>query len=188
MMYIQFIHDSVFLEQKNLLLSLRKVKVVCNLSTELSLCCIGFMVLPISKNHFRSVDNLSYTSLCNNSFFVQFAFRSFTPLYWCTIVARINHQINAFFLYRRWHLLYMGCQNNNLSLYLPLTILSHFYLLYKKMSKLAAQDSFLDLSDYGRPFENACESIKNTWFTPIHVTLLWHIWANSDLLYFVHIT
>jgi hypothetical protein len=34
------------------------------------------------------------------------------------------------------------------------------------MSKLAAQTASLDLSDYGRPFENARESIKNTRFTP----------------------
>lgn len=41
------------------------------------------------------------------------------------------------------------------------------------MSKLAAQDKFLDLSDYGRPFGKLlANSLKNTRFTPIHVTLL----------------
>jgi hypothetical protein len=41
------------------------------------------------------------------------------------------------------------------------------------MSKLAAQDKFLDLSDYGRPFGKLlANSLKNTSFTPIHVTLL----------------
>ncbi|MEZ7498823.1 CDP-alcohol phosphatidyltransferase family protein [Flavobacterium sp. Arc3] len=41
------------------------------------------------------------------------------------------------------------------------------------MSKLAAQDSFLDLSDYGRPFgKMLANQLKNTRFTPIHVTLL----------------
>ena len=41
------------------------------------------------------------------------------------------------------------------------------------MSKLAAQDKFLDLSDYGRPFGKLlANSLKNTHFTPIHVTLL----------------
>lgn len=41
------------------------------------------------------------------------------------------------------------------------------------MSKLAAQDKFLDLSDYGRPFGKFfATKLKNTRFTPIHVTLL----------------
>ena len=41
------------------------------------------------------------------------------------------------------------------------------------MSKLAAQDKFLDLSDYGRPFGKfLANQLKNTRFTPIHVTLL----------------
>ena len=44
------------------------------------------------------------------------------------------------------------------------------------MSKLAAQDKFLDLSDYGRPFGKVlANSLKNTFFTPIHVTLLFGI-------------
>ncbi|MFV8464982.1 CDP-alcohol phosphatidyltransferase family protein [Flavobacterium sp. LB1P62] len=41
------------------------------------------------------------------------------------------------------------------------------------MSKLAAPDKFLDLSDYGRPFGKfLANQLKNTRFTPIHVTLL----------------
>ncbi len=41
------------------------------------------------------------------------------------------------------------------------------------MSKLAEADKFLDLSDYGRSFgEFLAKSLKNTSFTPIHVTLL----------------
>ncbi|MFM2368674.1 MAG: hypothetical protein RL619_974 [Bacteroidota bacterium] len=41
------------------------------------------------------------------------------------------------------------------------------------MSKLAAPDKFLDLSDYGRPFGKfLANRLKNTPFTPIHVTLL----------------
>ena len=44
------------------------------------------------------------------------------------------------------------------------------------MSKLAAHDKFLDLSDYGRPFgKYLANSLKNTRFTPIHVTLLFGI-------------
>lgn len=44
------------------------------------------------------------------------------------------------------------------------------------MSKLSEQEKFLDVSDYGRPiavfFANL---LKNTWVTPIHVTLLFGI-------------
>jgi phosphatidylglycerophosphate synthase len=41
------------------------------------------------------------------------------------------------------------------------------------MSKLTAQDQFLDLSDYARPFGKfLANQLKNTRFTPVHVTLL----------------
>lgn len=44
------------------------------------------------------------------------------------------------------------------------------------MSKLAAKDKFLDLSDYGRPFGRAlAKQLKNTHYTPIHVTILFGI-------------
>ena len=44
------------------------------------------------------------------------------------------------------------------------------------MSKLAAQDKFLDLSDYGRTFGRLfATQLKDTGFTPIHVTLLFGI-------------
>ena len=44
------------------------------------------------------------------------------------------------------------------------------------MSILAAQDKFLDLSDYGRPFGKLlANQLKNTRFTPVHVTLLFGI-------------
>ena len=44
------------------------------------------------------------------------------------------------------------------------------------MSKLAAQDKFLDFSDYGRPFAQIiANQLKNTRFTPIHLTLLFGI-------------
>lgn len=44
------------------------------------------------------------------------------------------------------------------------------------MSKLAAQDKFLDVSDYGRSFGKFLANLlKNTRFTPIHVTLLFGI-------------
>lgn len=44
------------------------------------------------------------------------------------------------------------------------------------MSKLAAQDKFLDLSDYGRPFGRfLANQLKNSCATPIHVTLLFGI-------------
>jgi len=44
------------------------------------------------------------------------------------------------------------------------------------MSKLAPEDKFLDLSDYGRPIGKLfANSLKNTRFTPIHVTLLFDV-------------
>ncbi len=44
------------------------------------------------------------------------------------------------------------------------------------MSKLTSQDTFLDLSDYGRPFGKfLANQLKNTRFTPIHVTLLFGV-------------
>jgi phosphatidylglycerophosphate synthase len=44
------------------------------------------------------------------------------------------------------------------------------------MSKLAAKDKFLDLSDYGRPLAKVfAKRLKNSRFTPIHVTLLFGI-------------
>jgi len=44
------------------------------------------------------------------------------------------------------------------------------------MSKLTAEDQFLDLSDYGRSFGRLlAQQLKNTRFTPIHVTLLFGI-------------
>jgi hypothetical protein len=44
------------------------------------------------------------------------------------------------------------------------------------MSKLAAQNKFLDFSDYGRPLGKFfANQLKNTKFTPIHVTLLFGI-------------
>jgi len=44
------------------------------------------------------------------------------------------------------------------------------------MSKLAPQDKFLDLSDYGRPFGKfLANRLKSTNFTPIHVTFLFGI-------------
>ncbi len=44
------------------------------------------------------------------------------------------------------------------------------------MSKLSAQDKFLDFSDYGRPFAQIiANQLKNTRFTPIHLTLLFGV-------------
>lgn len=44
------------------------------------------------------------------------------------------------------------------------------------MSKLAAEDKFLDFSDYGRPIAKLLANrLKNTRFTPIHVTLLFGV-------------
>ena len=44
------------------------------------------------------------------------------------------------------------------------------------MSKLATQNQFLDLSDYGRPVAKFfANQLKNTRFTPIHITLLFGV-------------
>lgn len=44
------------------------------------------------------------------------------------------------------------------------------------MSKLAAQDKFLDFSDYGRPFAKIiAKQLQNTRFTPVHLTLLFGV-------------
>lgn len=44
------------------------------------------------------------------------------------------------------------------------------------MSKLAPEDKFLDLSDYGRPIAKLfANRLKNTRFTPIHLTLLFGV-------------
>jgi hypothetical protein len=53
------------------------------------------------------------------------------------------------------------------------------------MSKLAAEDKFLDLSDYGRPFGKLLSNqLKNTRFTPIHVTLLFGV-SGSIAIYWI---
>lgn len=53
------------------------------------------------------------------------------------------------------------------------------------MSKLAAEDKFLDLSDYGRPIAKLfANKLKNTRFTPIHVTLLFGI-SGLMSIYFI---
>ena len=53
------------------------------------------------------------------------------------------------------------------------------------MSKLAAEDKFLDLSDYGRPIGKwFANQLKNTRFTPIHVTLLFGI-SGLIAIYFI---
>jgi hypothetical protein len=53
------------------------------------------------------------------------------------------------------------------------------------MSKLAPKDKFLDLSDYGRtPGNLIANRLKNTRFTPIHVTLLFGI-CGLIAIYFI---
>ncbi|MGV9004576.1 CDP-alcohol phosphatidyltransferase family protein [Flavobacterium sp.] len=53
------------------------------------------------------------------------------------------------------------------------------------MSKLAHQDKFLDLSDYGRPFGRLLANLcKNTFVTPVHITLLFGI-AGLCAIYFM---
>ena len=53
------------------------------------------------------------------------------------------------------------------------------------MSKLAPQDKFLDLSDYGRTFGKfLANQLKSTHFTPIHVTLLFGV-SGLIAIYFI---
>jgi len=53
------------------------------------------------------------------------------------------------------------------------------------MSKLTAQDQFLDLSDYARPFgRHLANQLKNTRFTPVHVTLLFGV-SGLIAIYFI---
>ena len=53
------------------------------------------------------------------------------------------------------------------------------------MSKLAKEDKFLDLSDYGRSFGRFfANQLKETRFTPIHVTLLFGI-SGILAIYFI---
>jgi phosphatidylglycerophosphate synthase len=53
------------------------------------------------------------------------------------------------------------------------------------MSKLATEDKFLDLSDYGRPIAKLfVNQLKNTRFTPIHVTLLFGV-SGLIAIYFI---
>ncbi|TDD98627.1 CDP-alcohol phosphatidyltransferase family protein [Flavobacterium cellulosilyticum] len=53
------------------------------------------------------------------------------------------------------------------------------------MSKLSAKDTFLDLSDYGRPFAKVfANQLKNTRVTPIHVTLVFGI-TGLIAIYFI---
>lgn len=55
------------------------------------------------------------------------------------------------------------------------------------MSKLTAQDQFLDLSDYARPFGRyLANQLKNTRFTPVHVTLLFGI-SGLIAIYFIFV-
>jgi hypothetical protein len=50
------------------------------------------------------------------------------------------------------------------------------HFLFNLNVKLSAQDKFLDLSDYGRTFGRLFAlQLKDTRFTPIHVTLLFGI-------------
>ena len=60
------------------------------------------------------------------------------------------------------------------SFFLDYIVINSF--LFYKMSKLRTEDQFVDLSDYGRSFGRfLARSLKETRFTPIHVTLLFGI-------------
>ncbi len=63
----------------------------------------------------------------------------------------------------------------NTLLLLPDYFVEQYFGLLQ-MAKLATKDKFIDLSDYGRPIATAiANQLKNTSFTPIHVTIAFGI-------------
>jgi cytochrome c oxidase assembly protein subunit 15 len=97
----QFIHDSVFLEQKNLLLSFTEGKSgVQFIHRTLAYVVVGFMVLLYFKSRKFTLDRGQSRgiNLLVILVFVQFALGVFTLLYGVPLWLGLTHQINAFFL------------------------------------------------------------------------------------------
>lgn len=97
----QFIHDSVFLEQKNLLLSFTEGKSgVQFIHRTLAYVVVGFMVLLYFKSRKTTLDRGQSLgiNLLVILVFVQFALGVFTLLYGVPLWLGLTHQINAFFL------------------------------------------------------------------------------------------
>ncbi|WP_339921664.1 COX15/CtaA family protein [uncultured Flavobacterium sp.] len=97
----QFIHDSVFLEQKNLLLSFTEGKSgVQFIHRTLAYVVVGFIVLLYFKSRKITLDRAQSLgiNLLVILVFVQFALGVFTLLYGVPLWLGLTHQINAFFL------------------------------------------------------------------------------------------
>ncbi|MGO4821340.1 MULTISPECIES: COX15/CtaA family protein [unclassified Flavobacterium] len=97
----QFIHDSVFLEQKNLLLSFTEGKSgVQFIHRTLAYAVVGFMVLLYVKSRKFTLNpgQSNGIKLLVILVFVQFALGVFTLLYGVPLWLGLTHQINAFFL------------------------------------------------------------------------------------------
>jgi cytochrome c oxidase assembly protein subunit 15 len=97
----QFVHDSVFLEQKNLLLSFTEGKSgVQFIHRTLAYVVVGFMVLLYFKSRKITLDRAQSLgiNLLVILVFVQFALGVFTLLYGVPLWLGLTHQINAFFL------------------------------------------------------------------------------------------
>lgn len=97
----QFIHDSVFLEQKNLLLSFTEGKSgVQFIHRTLAYIVVGFMVFLYFKSRKFTLDHGQSRgiNLLVILVFLQFALGVFTLLYGVPLWLGLTHQINAFFL------------------------------------------------------------------------------------------
>ena len=97
----QFIHDSVFLEQKNLLLSFTEGKSgVQFIHRTLAYFVVGMMVLLYFKSKKFALDNAQKNgvNLLLIIVFLQFALGVFTLLFGVPLWLGLIHQINAFFL------------------------------------------------------------------------------------------
>lgn len=97
----QFIHDSVFLEQKNLLLSFTEGKSgVQFVHRTLAYIVVAMMLLLYFKSKKFTLDNGQKTgiNLLLIIVFLQFALGVFTLLYGVPLWLGLVHQINAFFL------------------------------------------------------------------------------------------
>lgn len=97
----QFIHDSVFLEQKNLILSFTEGKSgVQFVHRTLAYIVVAMMLLLYFKSKKFTLDNGQKTgiNLLLIIVFLQFALGVFTLLYGVPLWLGLIHQINAFFL------------------------------------------------------------------------------------------
>ena len=97
----QFIHDSVFLEQKNLILSFTEGKSgVQFVHRTLAYIVVAMMLLLYFKSKKFTLDNgqKNGINLLLIIVFLQFALGVFTLLYGVPLWLGLIHQINAFFL------------------------------------------------------------------------------------------